>query len=232
MRHHRAARRARNVAAPVVVVRADLRLSADPAALMVVVRAVLRRSVDPAALMVVVRADLRRSVDPAAPVVRAVTSADPAVQEVRAVPVVRAVTSADPAVQAVPVVPTSAGPTTMTSADPITTIGDHRGTQGITTGAVGSTAPLGVTGQRPGAGVHRRRHRGMDHCRKHGAPRRRRSTTGASTSNQCGIRATTNGVSTSSGSGFHCRSNLPTGRPPRMPGGGRPPTGKSIHLSE
>ena len=160
--------------------------------------------------------DFRGPGGPAVPVVRPATSADPAVQAVRPA------TSADPAAQAVPAIsadpagPTSAGPTTMTSADPTTTIGDHRGTQGITTGAVGSTVPRGVTGRRRGAGVHRRRLCGTDRYRKHGGRRRRRSTTGASTSNRCGIPATTNGVSTSSGSGFRFRSDLPTGRPPRM----------------
>ena len=227
--------RACNVAAPVVraaarVVPADLRRSMDPAvrAAVPVVQADLRRSVDPGVQEVpaVVREVQEAQAVPATSADRAVhpMTADPAAQAVPATSADRAVpaTSADPAAQAVAAtsadraVPTSEGPTTMTSAGPTTTIGGRRGTQGTTTGAVGSTVPRGVTGRRPGAGVHRRRLRGTDRCRKHGGLRRRQSTTGASTSNPCGTRVTTNGVSTSSGSGFRCRSDLPTGRPPRV----------------
>jgi hypothetical protein len=117
-----------------------------------------------------------------------------------------------------------------TFADPTTTIGGHHGTKGITTGAVDSTVPHGVMTYRPGAGVHRRRHLGMDRCQRRGDRLRRQSTTGASKSSRCGIPATTNGASGSSGSGFRSRSDLPPGRPPRVHWGGGPPG--SIHLSE
>ena len=167
----------------------------------------------------VVRADRRRSADPAVPAVRAVTSAGPAVQAVR-----HPATSADPAAQAVrhpatsadPAGPTSAGPTTMTSADPTTTIGDHRGTQAITTGAVGSTVPHGVTDLPPwGWGAPPPPPWDGPLPEAWGPPPPPINYWGFK-SNRCGIPATTNGASTSSGSGFRFRSDLPTGRPPRM----------------
>jgi hypothetical protein len=136
------------------------------------------------------RAGLRHSADPA----------DPAVHH--------PVTSADPPDQAVPRRATSTTPTVRTSADPTTTTGDHRGTQGTTTGAAASTAPRGAMICRRGAGVRRRRRRGMDRCQKRGGLRRHRSTTGASRSNPSGIQDSTSGASGSSGSGFRSRSDL------------------------
>jgi hypothetical protein len=175
----------------------------------------------------VARADLRRSADPAAP--HRATSAAPAGPAVR-----HPATSTDPAGPAVPLRATSAGravhrPVT-SAADPTTTTGDHRGTQGTTTGADGSTVPRGVMICRPGAGVRRRRLRGMDRCQRHGVRLRRQSTTGAFRSSRYGIPVTTNGASGSSGSGFRSRSDPTPGRPPRVRWGGRPPG--SIHLSE
>ena len=151
-----------------------------------------------------VRAGHRRSADPAGH-----RSAAPADHHNRAdLAVLHRVTSADPADPAVH--------PRVTSADPTTTTGDHHGTPGTTTGAVDSTVPLGVMICRPGAGAHRRRHRGMDRCRRRGDRLRRQSTTGASRSSRCGIPVTTSGASTSSGSGFRSRSDLLKGRPPRM----------------
>ncbi len=117
------------------------------------------------------------------------------------------------------------------AAGPTTTTGDHRGTQGTTTGADGSTVPRGVTICRPGAGVRRRHRRGMDRCQRRGDRLRRQSTTGASRSSRCGIPATTSGASGSSGSGFRSRSDSRLGKTAASESrrGGRPP---SIHLSE
>src|SRR5689334_17134402 len=99
----------------------------------------------------------------------------------------------------------------LTSADPVAvptaTIGGRRGISRTTTGADDSAMPLGVTDCRPGAGAHRRRRSGMARYLRRGARHRRRSTTSASTSNRFGIPATTSGASTSSGSGFHFRSD-------------------------
>ena len=95
-----------------------------------------------------------------------------------------------------------------TSEDPTTTIGDHTGTQEITTGAADSMVPLGVTGYLHGAGAHRRRRRGTGRCRPSGGPRHHGSTTGATTSNRSGIPVTANGDSISSGSGYRSRSDL------------------------
>ena len=165
-----------------------------------------------------------RSADPAGHRTRAgravhhrVTSADPADRAVR-----HRVTSTDPAGPAAHPPVTSADPADRvvrrlaTSADPTTTTGGHHGTPGTTIGAVDSTVPHGVMICRPGAGAHRRRRRGTDRCQRRGGRLRRRSTTGASRSNQCGIPVTTSGASTSSGSGFRSRSDLLIGRPPRM----------------
>ena len=118
----------------------------------------------------------------------------------------------------------------ISAADPTTTTGDHRGTQGTTTGADGSTVPRGVMICRLGAGVRRLLRRGMDRCQRRGDRLRRQSTTGASGSSRCGIPVTTNGASGSSGSGFRSRSDPTPGQPPRVRLGGRPPG--SIHLSE
>ncbi|MCW2590683.1 MAG: hypothetical protein JWQ86_3110 [Mycobacterium sp.] len=103
-----------------------------------------------------------------------------------------------------PVTSTAADP--VTSADPTTTIGVHRGIRGTTTGTDAGTERLGVTIPRLGVGVRRRLRSGTDRCRRRGDRPRRRSTTGATRSSQSGIRATTSGASTSSGSGFHFRS--------------------------
>ena len=131
------------------------------------------------------------------PVVRPATSGV-------ALPAVRPVTSADPAgVQAAhrPAI----------SIAPVVTIGDHRSVLRTTTGADVSTAPRGATDCRRGAGARRLRRFGTGRCPRHGARRRRRSTTSVSTSNRCGIPATTSGVSISSGSGFRYRSDRPSG---------------------
>ena len=171
------------------------------------VRAGHRRSADPAGHRSAAPAGHRNRAGRA--VLHRVTSADPADPADRAVR--PRVTSADPADPADPAVRPP-----VTSADPTTTTGDHHGTPGTTTGAVDSTVPLGVMICRPGAGAHRRRHRGMDRCRRRGDRLRRQSTTGASRSSRCGIPVTTSGASTSSGSGFRSRSDLLIGRPPRM----------------
>jgi hypothetical protein len=204
-------------------------------------------------VVLVVRADLHRSVDLGVVVHHPATSAAPAVRAVHhpatsAAPAVRAVhhpaTSAArvgrtvhrPATSAADPMDPAVGPVTsadpavpVTSADPTTTIGDHRGTRVITTGAVGSTVRRGVATCRPGAGVRHRHRRGMDRCRKRGGRRRRRSTIGASMSNPCGIRVTTNGVSTSSGSGFHSRSD---GQPGETAASDDPGRSSTLHLSE
>ena len=175
----------------------------------------------------VVRADLRRSVDLAAP--HRATSAGPVVLVVR-----HPATSAAPADRAAPHPVISAAPAAhrpmISAADPTTTTGDHRGTQGTMTGADGSTVPRGVMICRLGAGVRRLLRRGMDRCQRRGDRLRRQSTTGASGSSRCGIPVTTNGASGSSGSGFRSRSDPTPGQPPRVRLGGRPPG--SIHLSE
>ena len=179
------------------------------------VRAGHRRSADPAGHRSAAPADHRNRADLA--VLHRVTSADPADPAV-----LHRVTSADPADPPVRPRVTSADPADpavhprVTSADPTTTTGDHHGTPGTTTGAVDSTVPRGVMICRPGAGAHRRRRPGTDRCRRRGGRLRRRSTTGASRSNRCGIPVTTSGASTSSGSGFRSRSDLLMGRPPRM----------------
>jgi hypothetical protein len=139
------------------------------------------------------------------------TSADPAeipVDHLRIAAALR-LTSADPA--ALPVDPISADPAAHpvdpTSATRTTMIGGRRGIRRTTIGGAVSTAPRGVTDCRRGAGAHRRHRRGMDRCHPRGAHRHRRSTTSVTTSNRCGIRATTSGVSGSSGSGFRSRSS-------------------------
>jgi hypothetical protein len=115
-------------------------------------------------------------------------------------------TVADPVTSTVADLVTSAAVDLVTSADPTITIGVHRGIRGTTTGTDAGTERLGVTIPRPGAGVRRRLRSGTDRCRRRGDRPRRRSTTGATRSSQSGIRATTSGASTSSGSGFHFRS--------------------------
>ena len=190
------------------------------------VRAGHRRSADPAGHRSAAPADHHNRADLA--VLHRVTSADPADPAVR--PRVTYADLADPAVRPRVTSADLADPAVhprVTSTDPTTTTGDHHGTPGTTTGAVDSTVPLGVMICRPGAGAHRRRHRGMDRCRRRGDRLRRQSTTGASRSSRCGIPVTTSGASTSSGSGFRSRSDPTPGRPPRNRRGGR-----LIHLSE
>ena len=101
------------------------------------------------------------------------------------------------------------GPPPATSAGPTITTGGHHGTPRTTTGADGSMAPHGVTDFRRGVGAHHRPLHGMDRCHPHGGRRPRPSTTLASTSNPCGIPATTNGASGSSVFGFRSRSDTP-----------------------
>ena len=160
----------------------------------------------------VVRADLRRSVGPAVhhprtPAVPALPAAHPETSTGRA----------DPAVHRLE-----------TSEARATTIGGHHGIRRTTTGVDGSTAPRGVMDCRRGAGARRRRPRGADRCHPLGDRRLRRSTTSASTSSRCGIPATTNGASGSSGSGFRSRSDRQFGETAASDIPGRP----SIHLSE
>ena len=116
------------------------------------------------------------------------------------VPAVRPVTSADPEV-----VLAVHRPVTSTALAAM--IGGRRSVLRTTTGAGDSTAPRGATDCRHGAGARRRRRFGMGRCLRRGGRRLRRSTTSASTSNRCGTPATTSGVSISSGSGFHYRSD-------------------------
>jgi hypothetical protein len=169
-----------------------------------VVKAVRRRATSTDRVVKAVR---RRatSTDRVVKAVPQATSADPAVRKVPQA------TSADRAVQAA------------TSADPTTTTGGHPGIQATTTGAADSMKPHGVTIYRRGAGVRRQHRHGMDHCRIHGGRLRRRSTTGASRSNRCGIRVRMAGASGSSGSGFRCRSDHDEDGRPRVRWGGRPP---------
>ncbi len=150
-----------------------------------------------------VLADPHRSGDPKVP--RRAISAGPAISTGPADR--RKGTSADPADRRKG---TSAG-------DPTTTTGDRRGIRATTIGVADSTAPHGAATYHRGAGVHRHHRRGPDHCQTHGARRRRPSTTGASRNNRCGIPATTNGASISSGSGFRSRSDPAKGRPLRLP---------------
>ena len=71
-----------------------------------------------------------------------------------------------------------------------------------TTGAVDSATLRGATALRRGAGVDHRLQGSEHRCLLLGDRRHPRSTTGVMTSNRFGIRATTSGASTSSGSGF------------------------------
>ncbi len=98
-------------------------------------------------------------------------------------------------------------PVTSTVVDPAITTGVRRGIPVTTTGMGAGTERPGATDPRRGAGVHRRLRRGSDRCHPRGDRPRRRSTIGASRSSQSGIRATTSGASTSSGSGFHFHSD-------------------------
>jgi hypothetical protein len=102
---------------------------------------------------------------------------------------------------------TAVDPATSMAVDPAITTGVRRGIPVTTTGMGAGMVRLGVTMPRPGAGVRRRRRCGTDRCHLRGGRPRRRSTIGASRSSQSGIRATTSGASTSSGSGFHFRSD-------------------------
>jgi hypothetical protein len=203
--------------------------------------------VDRVALLVLRKtAALEGQADPVVPVVLhriaglaaladrvALTSATLVAPAVLTVPAV--LTSAGQMVGAVPAAPTSVArvaPAVLTSTisvAPTTMIGGRRGTQATTTGADGSTKLHGVADFRRGDGVHPRLRRGMDRCLTRGVRRRRPSTTGASRSNPFGIRVTTNGVSTSSGSGSHFPSDPTTGWPPRLCSG-RPSA--SIQVSE
>ena len=154
----------------------------------------------------VVLADLRRSADLAAHRLR--NSVAPAVPAARpATSMVQVVPAARPATSAAPVDPVARR--RATSTDPTITTGGHHGTPRTTTGADGSMAPHGVTDFRRGVGAHHRPLHGMDRCHPHGGRRPSPSTTLASTSNPCGIPATTNGASGSSVFGFRSRSDTP-----------------------
>ena len=204
-------RRARgvNVLRAVLAVRAGLRRNADPA--IRGVPAALPRNVDQVVPAIKVDTAVNpTSADPVDPVVPAVhpTSADPAV------PVGPPGDSRGPGGPGGP--PDFHGPGgpaahPVTSTARAATIGGRRGIPRTTTGAGDSTAPRGVTGCRRGAGARRRRRYGMGRCLRRGGRRLRRSTTSASTSNRCGTPATTSGVSISSGSGFHYRSDRQPG---------------------
>lgn len=76
-----------------------------------------------------------------------------------------------------------------------------------TIGAGGSMAPRGETACLRGAGARLLVLRGTGCCRHRGVLRHRQSTTSATCSSQCGIPATTNGASGSSGFGFRCPSD-------------------------
>ena len=158
--------------------------------------------------------------DPAIGVLGGPPQDDQVVPAIKAVPAVRPATSADPVDPAVPAVHRRLPRTRRTARRPhrpatsaarTITIGGHRGIPRTTTGADDSTAPRGVTDCRRGAGAHRRRRYGTGRCLRRGARRHRRSTTSATTSNRCGIPATTSGVSGSSGSGFRYRSDKQSG---------------------
>jgi hypothetical protein len=82
----------------------------------------------------------------------------------------------------------------------------------------------------PWAGAHHHRLRGMDRYLMRGGHPRRRSITGAFRSNRCGIPASTNGASGSSGSGFRSRSSPGVRAAASSSWRGRPR--RSIHLSE
>jgi len=114
-------------------------------------------------------------------------------------------------------------------ANPTVTTGDLRGTQAITTGVVDFKAPHGVKVCRHGAGARHRGRRGTDRCPRRGDRLPRKSTTAASMSSRCGTRATSNGASGSSGSGFLSRADLR--QDGRLACAGRS-SARSIHLGE
>lgn len=110
------------------------------------------------------------------------------------------------------VVPVRVGPETPAlaiQAGPVTsdrvvraTIGGHRGIRRTTIGEGGSMVPRGERACRRGAGARLLVLPGTGYCRSRGVLRHRRSTTSATRSSRCGIRASINGDSGFSGFGF------------------------------
>ncbi len=141
-----------------------------------------------------------------------VISVGPAVQVVR-----HRATSADLGGPGGPPSGTSEGRAVPTSAGPTTTISAWTGQPRLAATVeprrqrLARSIPRRPVGWRPaavGLGCTTTARRGTGHCRTRGDRRPHRSTTGASRSNRYGIRVTTNGASSSSGSGFRSRSDL------------------------
>jgi hypothetical protein len=95
----------------------------------------------------------------------------------------------------------------VTSVAPTATTGTPRGIRMTTIGTGAITVLHGATVPHRGVGVRRHPRRGSGRCHLRGDRLRRRSTTGATRSSHSGTPATTNGASTSSGSGFRSRSD-------------------------